>query len=56
MTTALTGVHLQMLVQYASAVLIRKLNLQGPRNVSNKLSQIIVSMELKILEFEAPVI
>lgn len=58
MTTALTGVHLQMLVeiQYASAVLIRKLNLQGPRNVSNKLSQIIVSMELKILEFETAVI
>lgn len=56
MTTALTGVHLQMLVQYASAVLIRKLNLQGPRNVSNKLSRIIVSMELKILEFETPVI
>lgn len=57
MTTALTGVHLQMLVeiQYASAVLIRKLNLQGPRNVSNKLSQIIVSMELKILECETPV-
>ena len=56
MTTALKGAHLQLLMKpyYTSAVLIRVAYLPGPRNVNNKLSQIISSMELSILEFGNP--
>jgi len=56
LTTAWNDARLQMPMEpcYASAVLIRELNLPGPRNVNNKLSQIISSVELSILESENP--
>lgn len=56
MTSALKGAYLQMLMEpcYASAVLIREPNLPGSRNVNNKLSQIISSLELNRLEFGDP--
>lgn len=56
MTSALKGAYLQMPMEpcYASAVLIREPNLPGPRNVNNKLSQIISGMELNRLEFGDP--